>query len=182
MKIKTYILVITTIIVLTGTISVYGQNKITNEYFNKLEGTWVYKKDDVFFKVILFQKTLHFSYKKVDHLYGYSNLTRNNELIFNNLSMFDELDKIEELNISTLSEYILKLNGPNISISHENNKISATYYTPGFSRLVKFDILFDKIKDEMIWNFTNFSGKGEAWTDQAHFPAVPSTWVLKRVE
>lgn len=168
----------TSIAILT---QVNAQSEFNYNDFAKLSGTWVYETDDSKVTIILYQKTVHFPHKDVEYLLGFSKLEKNNEVLYDNFDLANKLIDRSDLSISELHEFTVKYKGPDIKISFENASFIGSYYVYNHSKALGFYVSSEENIDIMRWKFSYYIGGG---TDKNlnHFPAVPSTWVLKRIE
>lgn len=163
-----------------------AQEIINNEKLSDLEGTWVYKDKNIDFTVILLPVKIKIMGNDSDQIIGYVKLKINEEVIFDRLHVAENLSPNNTYEFQQIFDPYNSDRLPNINLSLKANQISGVYFINKKTGEENFQIgkglnLFvDFNNGDLIWNFSNFINKRERVLD--HIPAVPSTWLLKRVE
>jgi len=178
---KIYNLILTIVLILAITLTSTAQDNIKQTDLPKLVGNWAYANEDMNFRVELFSKKVNINNNLIEYLFGYSKLEKNGVLVYDNFELLQSFKNRDSLSFNELRDATRAQVSPEVSVNFASSEHSAVFYLPSISEMVKFSIKYDHQKDEMVWMFDYFINN-QTKNDPNHFPAVPSTWVLKRVE
>ncbi|GHB33183.1 DUF6705 family protein [Mongoliitalea lutea] len=156
-----------------------AQSDIQEEKLKDLEGTWIYRDERIDFEVILRNKKINETPEK-PFLFGFIKLVVNGHQVYNNLEFVEFLESKGSFDFYEIFDGRGdRKKIPTVIFSSDDNGISGSFQILDKVKAIHINVKVNE--NELIWNFKRFVTPVNE-VDQDHIPAVPSTWVLQRVE
>lgn len=150
-----------------------------NDNFD-LEGTWIYQSENIEFQTKISEVRILVGGQQKKYLLGVGKLIVDGKVIYNNLNRLSLFDKNGYLEMTSLNELLKQKINPEIMVDAET--MEGNYFAYNFSKNVKLKISF--YDNMIVLNFPNLLNREgvNLKPDPDHIPAVPSTWILKKMD
>ncbi|MFC5624859.1 DUF6705 family protein [Algoriphagus winogradskyi] len=179
MKVLNYITIYLTIVFTLAASPIFAQNPKNEEKLTDLEGTWFYKDERIDFTVTLVFKEVKVSETEKQFVLGYIKLIVDGNLVHNDLEFVEFLHSKDKFDFNEIFLTKNPVRTPPVIFSSNGKGIIGGFQIYEKTKGVTIEPVFQG--GNLIWNFPSFVGPKRI-IDPDHIPAVPSTWVLKRVE
>ncbi|WP_425639866.1 DUF6705 family protein [Algoriphagus yeomjeoni] len=179
MKVLNYITIYLTVVFTLAASPIFAQIPENQEKLTDLEGTWFYKDERIDFTVTLIFKEVKSLEREDKFLFGYVKLIVDENLVYNDLEFVEFLYSKDKVNFKEIFDTKNLHRIPPVIFSSNEKGIIGSFHIYDKPKGVTIHATFQG--ESLIWNFPSFLGPKRI-VDPDHIPAVPSTWVLKRVE
>ncbi|MCH7415877.1 hypothetical protein MM213_20420 [Belliella sp. R4-6] len=176
------IILLTIVVIVLPLSQSKAQFNINAEKLKDLEGAWFYQDEKIDFMVVLKHRKVNILETQKSNVFGYIKLLVDGILICDNLKFVEFLNSKNSFDFNEI--YDIK-NHPNrippIIISANEKGISGGIKILENANPVNFTVKFED--DHLVLEFINYQSRLDKKITKLEnypFPAVPSTWVLKK--